>query len=85
MEVEDVCKTQNAVQEESVKEKDGPLLDKNNSHLYRGGSVLLAKGGLGWEQGFEKGKEGRSFNLSYTPSIASVASLVTAGTYVFHM
>lgn len=40
MEVEDVCKTQNAVQEESVKEKDGPLLDKNNSHLYRGGSVL---------------------------------------------
>lgn len=85
MEVEDVCKTQNAVEEESVKEKDSPLLDKNNSHLYRGGSVLLAKGGLGWEQGLEKGEEGRSFSLSYTPAIASVASLVTAGTYVFHM
>lgn len=30
-EVEDFCKTQNAVQEGSLKEKDGPILDKNNS------------------------------------------------------
>lgn len=53
--------------------------------MYRGGSVLLAKGGVGWEQGLEKGEEGRAFSLSYTSSIASIASLVTAGTYVFHM
>lgn len=53
--------------------------------MYRGGPVLLAKAGVGWEQGLEKGEEGRAFSLSYTSSIASIASLVTAGTYVFHM
>ena len=52
---------------------------------YRGGSVLLTKGGVGWDQGLEKGEEGRSFSLSYTSSIASIASRVTAGTYAFHM
>lgn len=53
--------------------------------IYRGGSVLLARGGVDWEQGSEKGEEGRSFSLSYIALIASIASLVTAGTYVFHM
>ena len=47
--------------------------------------MLLARGGVDWEQGSEKGEEGRSFSLSYTSLIASIASLVTAGTYVFHM